>query len=220
MNVIAFNGSPRADGNTSVLLNTVLAELRNAGVETELIHVGGKTVQGCTGCFKCFENQDKHCVLKKDPVNEWLDKMILADGIILGSPVYCADLTGQIKTFMDRTSLVACANAWMFQRKIGAGVGAVRRAGAVHTFHSLNSYFTIAQMIVVGSSYWNMGFGMDKGEVLKDAEGLQTMRNLGRNMAWLLKCLEATKTTVPAPQTELGARTNLVRDDLKPGYPV
>lgn len=212
--VVAFNGSPRKDGNTSLLLHLVLAELENHGIQTEEIHVGAKQIQGCISCGQCFANKNKHCALKNDPVNEWLDKMIVADGIILGSPVYCADLSGQIKTFMDRTSLVACANDWMFKRKVGASVVAVRRAGSVHTFHSLNAYFDIAQMITVGSSYWNMGFGMEKGEVLKDAEGVQTMRNLGLNMAWLLKSLELAKKSIPEPNTKVVVRTNMIREDL------
>lgn len=164
--------------------------------------------------MQCFEKKNKHCSLPNDPVNGWIDKMLEADGIILGSPVYCADLSGQIKTFMDRASMVACANGSMFKRKVGAGVVAVRRAGSVHTFHSLNAFFGIAQMITVGSSYWNMGFGLEKGEVLKDAEGLQTMRYLGRNMLWLLKSLAFAKGTVPEPETEAVEMTNMIREDL------
>lgn len=212
--VIAFNGSPRKDGNTSILLNTVLQELALEGISVEEIHVGEKQIQGCIACMKCWENKNKQCVLKNDAVNSWLAKMQDADGIILGSPVYCADLSSQIKAFMDRTSMVACANDDMLQRKIGASVVAVRRAGSLHTFHSLNSFFTISQMIIVGSSYWNMGFGFEKGEVLRDAEGLQTMRNLGRNMAWLLKSLALTKNSVPQPQTKTEVLTNFIRQDL------
>lgn len=209
MKVIGINGSPRKDANTSILLNAVFEELGKEGIETEVIHVGARQIQGCVACGKCWENKDRHCAIKNDSINEWLDRMCEADGIILGSPVYCADLSGQIKTFMDRTSMVACANNDMFQRKLGASVVAVRRAGSVHTFHSLNAYFTIAQMIIVGSSYWNMGFGMDKGEVNKDAEGLQTMKNLGINMAWLLKSINSSK--IPHPTTKVEVLTNFIR---------
>ena len=209
MKILAFNGSPRKDGNTSILIRTVFEELEKEHIKTEEIHVGAKQVHGCIACMKCWENKDRHCVLKNDHLNEWLDKMCEADGFILGTPVYCADISGQIKSFMDRTSMVACANNDMFQRKPGASVVAVRRAGSVHTFHSLNSYFTIAQMIIVGSSYWNMGFGMEKGEVLQDAEGLQTMRNLGINMAWLLKSLKTAN--IPQPQTKVEVLTNFIR---------
>jgi multimeric flavodoxin WrbA len=196
LKVIAFNGSPRKDGNTSILLQTVLKELEANNIQTEEIHVGAKQIQGCIACYKCLENKNRQCVLKNDPVNEWIDKMYKADGILIGSPTYFADLSGQIKSFLDRAFFVANANDGMFQRKLGAGIVAVRRAGSVHTFHSLNAYFTISQMIIVGSSYWNMGFGMEKGDVLQDAEGLQTMRDLGRNMAWLLKSLEGAKRSI------------------------
>lgn len=215
LKVIAFNGSPRKDGNTAILLRVVLEELEANGIATEEIHVGAKQIQGCIDCQQCMVKKDKHCVLKNDPVNEWLDKMLVADGIILGSPVYCADLSGQIKTFIDRTSRVAYVNDRMFKRKVGAAVVALRRGGAVHTFHSLNAYFSIAQMIVAGSSYWNMGFGLKKGDVLKDAEGLQTMRNLGKNMAWLLKAVDLAKKTFPEPDTKVLMHTNMIRDDLK-----
>ena len=213
MKVIAFNGSARKDGNTSVLIQTVFEELNKKGIETEEIHVGGKQLQGCISCMKCWETKNGHCAIKNDKINEWLDKMREADGIILGSPVYCADLSAQIKAFIDRTSMVACANNDMLQRKVGASVVAVRRAGALSTFHSLNSYFTIAQMIIVGSSYWNMGYGMEKGEVRLDAEGLQTMRNLGLNMAWLLESIAQAKDSVPQPETKFEVLTNFIRPE-------
>lgn len=211
MKVIAFNGSARKDGNTSHLIQTVFEELEQKGIETEEIHVGAKQLQGCLACSKCWENKDGHCIIKNDEVNNWLDKMRDADGIILGSPVYCADLSAQIKAFIDRTSMVACANDDMLQRKVGASVVAVRRAGGLSTFHSLNSFFTIAQMIIVGSSYWNVGYGMEKGEVKLDAEGQQTMRNLGRNMAWLLESIEVSKDSVEQPETKAEVLTNFIR---------
>ena len=212
MKIIAFNGSPRKEGNTSILIQTVFDELKKEGVETEVIHVGKKQIQGCLGCMKCAEKQDGYCVIKNDMVNECLDKMREADGIILGSPVYCAGMSGQIKSFMDRTSLVSAVNNSMFKRKVGASVVAVRRAGGVSTFNGLNNYFTILQMMLVGSSYWNMGYGMEEGEVTQDEEGLQTMRNLGRNMAWLLKSIEAgKKNDVTVPETNVEVSTNFIR---------
>ena len=211
MKVIAINGSPRKDGNTSVLIKTVFEELEVQGIETKEINVGSKLIRGCIACMKCFENQDGHCAQKKDSVNDWLDEMRKADGIILGSPVYHAGLSGQLKVFIDRTAMVAIANGDMFQRKAGAAVSAVRRAGAVTTTSFLNTYFTSAQMILVGSSYWNIGYGMDKQEVLKDEEGLQTMQNLGKNMAWLLKSLNISKGQVPEPQTSMDVITNFIR---------
>lgn len=199
MKVVAFNGSPRKNGNTSRLINTVFSELQAQGIETELVNVGTKPVRGCIACMKCWEQKDGHCVLKNDPLNDWLDKMREADGILLGSPVYCADLSGQMKSFLDRASMVSCANDDMLRLKAGAAVVAVRRAGAVHTFHSLNNFFTILQMVQVGSSYWNMGFGLGEGEVERDAEGQNTMRNLGRNMGWVLNSLHKADIAKPQP---------------------
>ncbi len=211
MKVMGFNGSARKDGNTSFLIQKVFEQLEAEGIETKLVNLGPQSVNGCLACMKCFENQDGHCVQKKDDLNDWLDEMKECDGIILGSPVYFADISAQIKGFMDRTGTVALANGNLFQRKVGAGVVAVRRAGSVSAFHSLNAYFTIAEMIVVGSTYWNMGFGMEKGEVLQDSEGLQTMANVGKNMAWLIKSIEASKEVVRPPETTMGVMTNFIR---------
>lgn len=211
MKVMGFNGSARKDGNTSILIQKVFEELEAQGIETKLVNLGPGSVNGCLACMKCHENKDGHCVQKKDELNEWLDEMKACNGIILGTPVYFAGISGQIKCFIDRTGMVARANGNMFQRKVGAGVVAVRRAGSVSAFHSLNAYFTIAEMIIVGSSYWNMGYGRDKGEVLQDGEGLQTMANLGKNMAWLIKTIEASKEAVPLPETSIAVITNFIR---------
>jgi multimeric flavodoxin WrbA len=191
MKVIGFNGSARKDGNTAILIRKVFDELEAEGIETKLVNLGAKSVNGCLACLKCFENKDGHCVQVKDPLNDWVDEMATADGIILGSPVYFANISGQIKCFMDRAWMVARANGSLFKRKVGAAVVAARRAGAVTTFHALNSYFTISEMIVVGSAYWNLAYGREKGESLKDDEGLQTMAALGKNMAWLIKTINA-----------------------------
>jgi multimeric flavodoxin WrbA len=198
MKVIAFNGSPRPNGNTSILINTVFGILKAEGIETEMVNVATKPVRVCPACGKCWELRGRHCAITNDSLNDWLDKMCEADGIILGSPVYCADLTGQMKSFIDRASMTACANDSMLQRKLGAAVVAVRRSGEVHTFHSLNSFFTILQMIIVGSSYWNNGFGLEPGDVVRDEEGMNTMKNLGRNMAWLLKSIKKAGLAPPA----------------------
>ncbi len=191
MKVIAFNGSARKDGNTAVLIRTVFNELEKEGIETELFQFAGKKIQGCIACFKCFQNKDRRCSQKKDVVNECIEKMMEAEGIILGSPTYFADVSSELKALIDRAGLVAKANADMFRRKVGAAVVAVRRGGAIHAFDSINHFFFIGQMIVPGSSYWNMGIGLDKGAVEQDAEGLQTMQILGQNMAWLLKKIHA-----------------------------
>jgi multimeric flavodoxin WrbA len=187
MKVIAFNGSGRKDGNTVILLNAVLAEISKEGIETELIQLAGKAPQGCIACYKCFDQKDKKCAVTKDRLNEYLAKMIEADGILLGSPVYFADATAGIKALIERCGMVSTANGGLFKRKVGAAVAAVRRAGAIHTFDTLNHLFQHQQMIIVGSSYWNVGMGRDPGQVKDDAEGLKTMQTLGQNMAWLLK---------------------------------
>lgn len=189
MNVVAFNGSPRKDGNTATLIRAVLRKLQHEGIDTQMIQIGGRKHRGCSACFKCYEKLDRRCAIEKDMVNEWIAAMDGADGIILGSPTYFADLSPELKALIDRAGMVAKANGDMFKRKVGAAVVAVRRAGSVHTFDSINHFFTIGQMIIPGSSYWNVGFGLEKGEAEKDAEGIETMKTLGRNMAWLLKKL-------------------------------
>jgi len=187
MKVIAFNGSARKNGNTAVLIREVFSELEDEGIETEMIQLAGKTIRGCTACGKCFDNQDKRCAIDNDCANKCIEKMLEADGIILGSPTYFADVTAEMKALIDRAGYVSRANPDMYKRKIGAAVVAVRRAGAIHAFDTLNHFFLISQMIVPGSSYWNIGIGRAIGDVEQDDEGLETMRILGRNMAWLLK---------------------------------
>jgi multimeric flavodoxin WrbA len=187
MKVIAFNGSGRKDGNTAILLNAVLDEISKEGIETELIQLAGKAPQGCIACYKCFENKDQKCAVTKDRLNEYLAKIIEADGILFGSPVYFADATAGIKALIERCGMVSTANGGLFKRKVGAAVAAVRRAGAIHTSDTLNHLFQHQQMIIVGSSYWNLGIGRDPGQVKDDAEGIRTMKTLGQNMAWLLK---------------------------------
>jgi multimeric flavodoxin WrbA len=187
MKVVAFNGSARKDGNTAILIQKVFEPLRQEGIDTEMIQLSGQSIHGCIACQKCFENKDQRCAVKNDIFNECMEKMIAADAIILGSPTYFADVSTEIKALVDRAGFVARANDHLFRRKIGAAVVAQRRAGSIHAFDSLNHFFFISQMIVPGSSYWNIGIGLEKGGVLKDEEGLSTMRVLGENMAWLLK---------------------------------
>ena len=191
MRVVAFSGSARRDGNTAFLVKTAFGPLKKAGVETELVQLAGQPIRGCRACYACFQNKNKKCAVADDLVNDCIGKMLAADAIILASPTYFADATPEIMALAARAGMVARANGHMFQRKAGAALVAVRRGGAVHAFDSLNHFFTISQMIVVGSSYWNMGVGREKGEVRKDKEGLETMRTLGRNMAWLLKKLRS-----------------------------
>ncbi|HAA03604.1 MAG TPA: flavodoxin family protein [Syntrophobacteraceae bacterium] len=191
MKVVGFNGSARKDGNTAILINYVFREIEKEGIETELIQLAGKKLRGCTACYKCMKNKDQRCAVKDDKLNEYLEKIIQADGIILGSPTYFADVSPEIKALVDRVGLVSRSNGFLLKRKIGAAVIAVRRAGATNAFDSLNHLFLANQMIVPASSYWNIGIGRDKGDVEKDEEGIDTMKTLGVNMAWLLKKLHA-----------------------------
>ena len=189
MKVIAFNGSARKDGNTAMLIKHVFVELEKEGIKTELIQLAGEKMPGCIACFKCMSAKNKKCAVANDAVNSYIEKMVEADGIILASPTYFADLTPQIKALIDRAGLVGKANDSMFRRKVGAAVVSVRRGGAIHTFDSLNHFFSIEEMVTVGSSYWNVGIGRNPGDVEQDAEGVETMHTLGKNMAWLLKKL-------------------------------
>ena len=189
MNVVAFNGSPRREKNTYLLVQKVFEELRKEGIETEYVHIGGKLLRGCTACFECRKNKDKKCVLPDDGLNGYIEKMEAAQGIILASPVFFSNVTSEMKALIDRAGFVAKANGGLLKRKVGAAVVAVRRAGATIVYSDLNFFFGIQEMIIPGSSYWNLGIGREPGDVLKDEEGLATMVTLGRNMAWLLKKL-------------------------------
>jgi multimeric flavodoxin WrbA len=187
MKALAINGSARKDGNTAMLLKTALSELEQEGIETELVELAGKKLRGCIACFKCLENKDKKCAVDTDYANEVITSMIEADCIILGSPTYFTDVTAEMKGLIDRAGMVARANGSLLRFKVGAGVVAARRAGSIHAFDTLNHFFLINEMIISGSSYWNVAFGRMKGEVEKDEEGMATMKTLGKNIAWLLK---------------------------------
>jgi len=189
MKVVAFNGSPRTNGNTAILLSHVLRELEHEGITTELVQLAGKDIRGCTGCRKCRGLQNQHCSRDDDAINGFIDQMLSADGILLGSPTYFSDVSTAMKALIERCGFVAKQNGDMFRRKVGAAVVAVRRAGSTHAFDTMNHFFTISQMIVPGASYWNVGVGLEEGDVEKDQEGIKTMRVLGENMAWLLKKL-------------------------------
>lgn len=187
MKVVAFNGSPRPDGNTSILLNHVLEPLRAEGIQTEVVQLGGRNIHGCRACYGCSRTKSGRCSYDDDIANECIAKIVEADGIILGSPTYYADITPETKALMDRAGFVMRFAGSLLKRKVGAAVIAVRRAGEIHAFDSINHFFLINEMLIPGSTYWNVGFGREKGEVSKDEEGLRTMRVLGENMAWLLK---------------------------------
>jgi multimeric flavodoxin WrbA len=191
MKVIGINGSPRKNGNTSILIKAVFHELKKEGIETELINIALKPVRGCKGCYKCLKNQNKRCVFDDDIVNECIEKMITADGIILGSPTYFTDVTAEMKALIDRAGTVSITNGSILKHKVGGSVVAVRRGGAIHAFDTMNHFMHYMQMYLVGASYWNMAYGFETGEVNNDKEGMENMKTLGENMAYLLKKIKS-----------------------------
>jgi multimeric flavodoxin WrbA len=198
MKVVAFNGSPRKDGNTAILINRVLKELQAEGIETEFIQLGGQQIHGCMACGTCRKIKNQECKIVNDNVNLYIQKMAQADGIILGSPTYFSMMTPELKALIDRAGYVSMSNDGMFTRKVGAAVVAVRRTGAMPTFDAINHFFLISEMIIPGSCYWNVGIGRAIGDVEKDEEGLETMETLGKNMAWLLKKLNPSTAVPPS----------------------
>ncbi len=190
MKVVAFNGSARKGGNTAILLKRVLSVLEKEGFETELVQLAGQHIRGCTACRTCFDTKNERCIITDDKVNLCIQKMVEADGVLLGSPTYFGMMSPEMKALIDRAGYVARANPDMLKHKVGAAVVAVRRAGGMTTFDAINHFFLINQMIVPGSSYWNIGIGNKKGDVEKDEEGIKIMEDLGKNMAWLIKKLK------------------------------
>lgn len=207
MYALAINGSPRKGGNTDNMLQVVLEPLKTAGWETEQYQLGGKSIRGCLACMKCWENKNLKCVISNDIFYEVFEKMVRADAIIIGSPTYFADVSAEIKALIDRAGFVSMANDKRFAGKIGAAVVAVRRGGGIHVFDSINRLFLISQMIVPGSTYWNLGYGLEKGEVRNDAEGMANMKNLGQNIAWLGKAIEPHMGSFPKADEASGEET-------------
>lgn len=207
MKVLLINGSPNEKGCTYTALNEISKELEKENIETEIYHVGNKPIRGCTGCKGCSETDGK-CVFNDDTVNLALEKAKEADGFIFGSPVHYAGASGAMTSFLDR--FFYAGNC--FQYKPGAAIVSCRRGGATATFDQLNKYFTISNMPIVSSQYWNMVHGNTPGEVKQDLEGMQIMRTLGKNMSWLLKCIQAGKESgIGLPKSELKIRTNFIR---------
>ncbi len=197
MYAIAINGSPRKGGNTELLLKEVLAELNDSGWETDLEKVGGTTIRGCLACGKCFKKKDNQCANKADIFNNIFAKMLRADAMILGSPTYFAAISADLKALIERAGSVAIANENAFAGKIGAAVAAVRRGGSIHAYDSINHMFQMSRMIIPGSTYWNMGFGLDRGEVLEDKEGMANMRHLGKCINWLGNAIKSNAADYP-----------------------
>lgn len=211
MKVIAFNGSPKKNGNTYTSIEIVAKELEKENIEVEIIHVGNKMIRGCLACGGCSRNMNEKCVIDNDEVNEWIAKMKDADGIILGSPVYYSAVAGTMKSFLDRAFYVSSVNKGMLRHKVGASVVAVRRSGGVPVFDQLNNYINYSEMLMPTSNYWNVAYGTAPGEVAKDDEGVQIMSMLGKNMAWLMKIVEAGKKTIEAPKRQDKTYMNFIR---------
>lgn len=209
MKVVAFNGSPKKEGNTYHAIKLVADELEKEGIEVEIIHVGNKSVKGCLACGYCARNKEDKCITDNDEVNEWIQKMKEADGILLGSPVHYSAIAGTMKSFLDRAFYVASSG--IFKNKVGASVVAVRRSGGVTTFNQLNNYINYSEMLMPSSNYWNVIHGTKPGDALEDEEGKQIMRVLGKNMAYLLKLVENGKGTVEEPEKEKKVFTNFIR---------
>jgi multimeric flavodoxin WrbA len=209
MKVVAIKGSPRKNGNTAYALNVVGNALQEEGIDFEIIDVGGKYIRGCLACNKCAENKDGKCITTSDMLNDSLVKMKAADGIIIASPVYYSGIAGTMKCFLDRAFYVAGSNGGWFRHKAGASVVAVRRTGGSMTFNALNQYLTIAEMIIPSSNYWNVIHGLAPGDAAKDEEGIQIMKMLGKNMAWMLKMKEQAKDIEPEQAEKIF--TNFIR---------
>ena len=211
MKVIAINGSPKKEGNTFHALRMVGEEILAAGIEFEILHIGHKLIHGCLACGKCAENKDEKCVIKTDDLNKWIQQIKEADGIIIGSPVHYSGIAGTMKSFLDRLFYVSGSNGNFLRHKVAAAVAAVRRSGGSATLDGLNHYLTYAEMIIATSSYWNVIHGRTAGEVAQDAEGVQIMRVLGKNMTWLLKMKAATAASIEPPKKEVKEVTNFIR---------
>ncbi|MCS5421757.1 MULTISPECIES: flavodoxin family protein [Psychrilyobacter] len=210
MKVVAFNGSPKANGNTNSAIEMAASELRKEGIEVEIVHVGNKLIQGCIACNACMKNRDEKCIIKGDDVNEWIQKMKEADGVILGSPVHYAAIGGTMKSFLDRAFYVMGAKS-MLRHKVGAAVVAVRRSGGIPAFEQLNNYLNYSEMVMPTANYWNVIHGTTPGDAEGDAEGRQIMEVLGRNMAWVLKLIENGRGKVEPPKLERKKWTSFIR---------
>ena len=210
MNVVAINGSPRHDGNTGIALDCMAGELRNEGIPTEIIHVGNMLLHGCIGCSHCFSSENNLCVFQDDGLNAIMSRMREADGLIIGSPTYFGGIPGTLKCFLDRV-FYASRKTCALCNKVGAAVVAVRRAGGVDVFRQINNYFTLSEMVIPPSQYWVVGYGMAKGEIRQDAEGMQTVRRNANAMAWQLKVIAAAKGSIPLPRDEKREMMNFIR---------
>jgi len=210
MKVVAINGSPNHDGNTSVALGCMAEELQKENIFTDIIHVGRMLLHGCIGCAHCFKSENNMCVFKDDGFNDLMSLIREADGIIIGAPTYFGGIPGTLKCFLDRYFYASRATSSLCN-KVGTAVVAVRRAGGVDVFNQINNYFNLSEMVIPPSQYWVVGYGRTKGEISQDTEGMQTLRRNANAMAWQLKMIEATKTSIPLPRMEQRQMMNFIR---------
>lgn len=208
LKVLLINGSPHKNGCTHTAVAEVASQLNASGIATQELHIGSGPISPCCACMKCLETG--YCTITTDKVNEAIDLLVAADGVVVGSPVFYAAPNGALCAFLDRMFFLKDQKYWF---KPAAAVVCARRGGASAAFDRLNKYFTISGMPVVSSQYWNAVHGMTPDEVRQDSEGLQIMRTLGRNMAWLIQCIEAAKATVPYPEIESRIMTNFIRPE-------
>lgn len=187
MKVVAFNGSPRVNGNTARAIKVVLNELEEQGIATEFVQLGGANIHGCRACYRCGQNKNGRCSYDDDEMNNFIEMMKAADGIIIGSPVYFSNVSCDVKALIERAGFVARSNDNLLRRKVGAAVVSMRRAGGTFAYAAINHFFGISEIVIPSSSYWNLGVGLKPGDVEKDEEGIKTFQTLGQNMAWLLK---------------------------------
>jgi len=211
MKVIGINGSPKADGNTYQSLRVVADTLKTEGIDMEILQIGTEPISGCTACMGCYKAKNETCVLNNGPVNEFLQKVKEADGIILGSPVYFSGVSGQMKSLLDRLFYAAGANGNYFRHKVGASLVAVRRSGGVAAFDQLNHYLLYAEMLIATGNYWSVIHGRVPGEVEADLEGVHTLQVLGLNFAWAMKLIENSKATITPPEPQKKIFTHFIR---------
>lgn len=211
MKVVAFNGSPKANGNTYQAIEIVAKELAKKDIEVEIVHVGNQVIRGCMGCGQCFKNRNNKCVFDDDLVNDWIAKIDEADGIILASPVHYAGISGTMKSFLDRAFYTLGANGNSLRNKVGVSLAAVRRSGGIPAVNQLNKYLEYSELIMPTANYWNVIHGTMPGEIHEDKEGVQIMEKLGEKMAWTLQLVEKGHGVINQPEKSRKVMTNFIR---------
>ncbi|MDL2227155.1 flavodoxin family protein [Deltaproteobacteria bacterium OttesenSCG-928-M10] len=213
MKVLLINGSSKTKGNTALALDTAAMVFADNKIETDRIDIGKAAIHGCVGCGACFQKQNRRCVqFTDDPVNEWLEKILTADGLMIGSPVYYAGINGALKALLDRAFFVAAGNGGLMRHKVGAAVTAVRRAGSLPALEQIHKYFSISEMFMPSGNYWPQVFGLAPGEGAGDDEGLQCVGVLAANMAWLMKLMDYGREALPPPAAQNKVKTNFIRN--------